>query len=639
MSFSAYLMNMSRSLRNLALEKYPSEEPLIVGTEPYYRIMSHPEITFATINAPYGTGKTVGVGLKAYHDSRINRDFLANAYVILLRARLMKTDAEALWQYIHSHPPERLLCGGSIVTALHAVANDPGCYDPAKRHCYTTIPKEKIPIIKSLLESHKLGAILTKCPMPDKLVEFMSELRRVLGRELVVIYDEFEGVAELLPDLPELVISNAAVARYLYDQGVRSKLVFLIQSKSIEPYWIEITNILEREEAGRIVRCPCAGRELQLPLHAVAGVTVARKMEYYDEGVYLVYMTELYRRAARKLMAEDRGRSSALVSLLKELADSINPLGEGGGSSLARRLRTLRAVAPRIAFDYVDEIAAFLANEIIYSGSLKRDRLEEALKKAFLSLSRKWILGSDIKKYYSYIMMGIDPVEKKVIPKSAIEAVVKTLASDVFGLCQNASSLCLSDKLSYHSLHTGIVIEARPTASGIAVESAILLLRSSKSAPRLTAYTQRGRGRSRRSSPATRIAALYQTMLVSLLQTHSDTVSALRGRITINLHVRGLVREGSPPEARLVLANLGNEIVRNARQGLEAVRQNLRVMLGQGGRGPQTTLLIGEPVRIYDLTDEDFIIAVVRSAGGLRGISAEKEFVTERYNDLLSRLR
>ena len=601
------LRRLASEARARAMEKSPVKSPLIVQTALYTSIAIEQEILGVAVNAPFGSGKTVGIGLKSYHDSREGYSPMRNSRVILLRVRLLKEGSPVFWSYLRSNVQARVLCGGPIVTALWLVAKHyEQCSDPGNKGCYTTITREEARGILNVLEGSELGRRAQRVPDVPTVTGLLGGVRRVLGgRPLYVIIDEVEGFLDILgPRSPgELVFSNMAFAARLYDEGVRdAKLVLLVQSAHIGEEWERIVRAVKEgvpypsmKGSPRVYECSYGGgAKERLGTEAIAGRVHLRSMRYYNENVYLHYI-----RSVLQLAYEECGHD-LYDSMWREVGDPRT------GYSIASMLGFLRTIAPRVGFDYVDEILERAADNY---GRTRNIRL--AFKEALKKVAESWTTADNVRRYYGMIFLGEDIFQKGPgTPEETIEF-VKGLTWSVYdrvfsvrhsrGLRDCPESYV--EAVRYYSNVMGVAACRLPGSRTVPL--GILIFRKTR-------------------SPLRRVGVVMIRKLGELASTVLELLDAQDKDIRI--YELTVVPEGT---STLDLLRM--------KRALQSSLPGIIVPAGRARRGRSGQARF-EGWEDYKLRQEDMAVLLARLLGIARGAEPEDQFVEQRFKDIIAEM-
>ncbi len=602
------LRTLANEARSLASEKNPVSTPLIVQTEHYTSIAIQREMLGVTINAPFGSGKTVGIGLKSYHDSLKDDYPMKDSKVILLRSRLLMNKNEAFRQYLRSNVDSRVLCGGPIVTALWFTSKYYSyCSDSKDKTCYTTITQEEAKKILDLLEKD-IGRKAKKIPNSSNVSELLDEIKNILkNKYLYIIIDEIEGFFDILgPHTPgELVFSNMAFAAKLYDEGIRNaKLVLLVQSAYIDREWDKIIDAAkqgiaypETSVSPRIYECNFDGARERIGTEAIAGRVVFKNMKYYNENVYLEYIKEVLKLAINKC-------NNTLLYYKME-NDIMDPRIE---NSIASMLSFLRSIAPRIGFDYIDEILEYATQFYGKKGNIK-NAFKEALKK----VAGTWKTADNIKKYYGMIFLGEDIFRKglsnqedsnKFIDKLALrvyDQVLGSVYSKRLKDCNRSQHL----PVIYYSTLSSVVACKLPLLNSIIV--GILVFRKTKNPPK------------RVSTLAGKLGNAINTAINSLNVQYNKNMDMELYKLTI------------APEGveRSIIANFEYKL----RSDLIKLISNLASRRGRQEARPRI-----RSWEYYIIRSEDMAVLLDKLLRESTGIGLEDQFVEQRFNDIIAEM-
>lgn len=618
-----------REARSLALRKRPEKDPLIVETGYYDKAVRTEEIPGVVVKAPFGSGKTFGIGLKAYHDSRSSRPPMDVYKVVLVKSRDL-LERDSAFAKVVAQAGQRLSCGGMYLAPLWYLAATQGgkCLDPNDTSCYTTLTRDEIRAMAGLLRR-----LSPEKPLrPDLFSETLSRIKEEVlgGRDLTVIIDEVEGflsMGVLSPDWAgELVYGNLAMMSKVYDYSVWGmKLVMLVQSRVIEPEWRSLVERVkegapyyspartDRPVGGRASIYHCPGGDARIDVSAVMGRVNLISMEYYQGDVYAEYAENAMRRVAEELENAGIEKYRSLSRTARKYADQLSDFYVRRDA--AKKLAFLETVAPRIGFDYMDELVEF----ILMNGS---GNVLQAIDRVLRIVAEEWSRYMDIRRYYSLIVMkNIDPqfrrqrksVAQYIAAEEDFSVVARDLARDVYGRVfekLGVSRGYLHPKITrYHSNYIAAVTLPSPAATYVGV----LVLRITPSRP--------SPGSAGRFSE--RLAKHVWSVVGRDLAT---TASRARKRTSTSLYVTGLmlVPEDTAHPTYLELDTMFSRAIASVASEIS------------GGRGVPRVASLLEKLR-----DEDLIIVAWRSLTSSRGresLSLEEQFVEERYKDIVNSL-
>lgn len=588
------LGDWARRLRLLANEKYPQEEPLIVRTGIYDDIAHHLEKNIAVVRAPYGSGKTTGIAMKLYHDARLGRYPAASSTVIAVKAREALENLEWFNNYVKADT-NRVLCGSLYLTLIKLAVHEDKCYDRRDTSCYSTLSQEDRSLLKQVFEADRALVTAERCPRPEYLVNALDRITEAFDRKMYLVVDELEGFAERLgtgsPSLVDLIKAHLAMARILYDHNLRNiKLILLVQSKVIAKGWEEIIKYVEDWRPGLDVECSCGGNYRISAGSAVAGVSQIITLEYYNSAVYTEYVEELFRRLA------GRPQSSSAKRTLKRIIEEVSEKAR----VLEDKLSFLEQMAPRIAFDYADDIATRLLNHMI--GGKKFD---QALEEALREVTRTWKTHSGLRRYYAYLVSSDGDLfegSKALLKPPDVELIVGNFLEGITG-----GMNCVRETTRYYSLYGGVAFCREP---GDEAKALLVFFRPSI--------------HPLRSAKNTRLNNRFKGLLANIVRVALEA----HGKIHhININGVVIVREKSRPETSSTLQQAMNEVLLRIRKDLprEVNLKNLNIR-----------------IPLYPITlkmkDEDLIILYLR--GHPESLSfEEKRFVEERFSDIISKAK
>ena len=615
------IVSLLRNARNLAVEKHPLENPLIVRTGHYTSAVEEREILGIAIKAPFGSGKTFGIALKSYHDSRLGQHPMEDTKVVALRARELVHKDEYFDRLIKEL--KNIMCGGLLVSALRFVsARYEKCVNTNDSSCYTTLTRQEAEGIATLLGDNSLGKKLEKGVTVDVLAELLRNVKRDVlgGKNLAIIIDEVEGfLTGLNLRASDVVYSNLAMMAKIYDQGIwGAKLIVLLQNKVIDDDW---TSMIKRIKEGRpyvskelrgVVEVPgetsiyvCPVTKERLDVSALMGRVKLLSMAYYRGNVYAEYA----RLAFNRITELKNALSADIVEAAKNYTEQLNDFY--ANEEVSQRLAFLESIAPRISFDYMDE----LIENMLRTG---KDSVREALDTALRNVAEEWSKYDDIRKFYSKIIIKKIPRQRsthknvsvfRLVSAGSYSKIVETFAKDLYSrvVSDVIGVKCRFDPRSarYHSNYIAVVsclIQNK-------LFSGVLILRTTTGKP-----SGAQKGRTFVIQLASRISSLIRLTTWSAVQVQQRNV---RHHEIIGLM---LVPEGVPSASYL-------ELEMSFTNMMNAVRSKL---LGN----PIKTVSI-QPI-LHQIKDEDFIIIVEKTLEKEHGISMIDQFVDERYRDILA---
>ncbi|MEB2835857.1 MAG: hypothetical protein GSR80_001001 [Desulfurococcales archaeon] len=609
--------------RREALRKRPSVEPLIVRTGYYVGSLGEREIQGVAVNAPFGSGKTFGIALKSYHDSRLGVHPVDGTRVVVLRARELVGRDEYFDRL--ARDSRNIMCGGLLLSALnYASRRYERCTAEGDASCYTTLTRGEAEGIAALLDDTGLAGGLGRGVGVEALAEFLRRAQKdvLRGANIAVVIDEVEGfLSELHLRAGDVVYSNLVAMSKLHDQGVWGvKLVMLIQSRVIGGEWDEmIARIREGrpyvseelrgviEVAGESSIYPCPSTGERIDVSALMGRVKLTAMTYYRGDVYVDYARQALRRIAALKGKLDRRIVEAAEDYAAQLSDYYV------GEEASRRLAFLEAIAPRIAFDYMDE----LIEDMLLSG---KSDVREALDIALHRVAEEWSRYDDIRKFYSKLVIKRIPGHRKLYKGSILSpykmltprdynAIVKGLARDLYAelVRDTAGTTCVSEPRSarYHSNYIAVV--SCPLQGGML--SGVLVLRATASKPSKTQSTEK-------------LASQLARYMRSLIESTTPQTTRRQGKNDRYHDVIGvmLVPEETPSTLYLRLESAFDNALRSLKPALKGL-----------ARRPPITV-------VHQIRDEDFIIIAEKIAGRSHSLSLIDQFVEERYKDVVAEL-
>ena len=613
--------SLLRDARKEALRKSPSIEPLIVKTGYYASSLGEREIQGVAVNAPFGSGKTFGIALKSYHDSRLGATPVDDTRVVVLRARELVGRDEYFDRL--TRDSRNIMCGGLLLSALNYVSRKyEKCVAEEDASCYTTLTREEAEEIALLLDDTGLAEGLGRGVGVETLAEFLRKAKKDLlsGSNIAVVIDEVEGfLSELHLRASDVVYSNLVVMSQLHDQGVWGvKLVMLIQSKVIGSEWDEmIARIREGkpyiseelrgviEVAGESSIYPCPSTRERIDVSALMGRVRLTAMTYYRGEVYVDYVKQALLRIVGK------GINQRIVEVAEDYASQLSDYYVS--EEVSRRLAFLETIAPRIGFDYMDEL---IENMLLSARSDIRDALDIALHK----VAEEWSRYDDIRKYYSKLIIKRIPGYSKLYRGSALSpykvvspreyaAIVKGLARDLYSelVRDTTGRTCVSEprSVSYHSNYMAVV--SCPLEGGIL--TGILVLRTTASKPSRTQSSQK-------------LVSRLAGYLRDLIESTTFQIIRRQGRSVRYHDVIGIMLV--PEETS------GTFYLRLERVFVDAMTSLKPALKGIARRPPIAI--------VHQIRDEDFIIIAEKIAERRHSLSLIGQFVEERYNDVIAEL-
>lgn len=613
---------MLRNARNNAMQKYPEKEPLIVRTGQYMSAMEEKEILGVAIKAPFGSGKTFGIALKSYHDSRLNLYPMESTRVVVLRARELVHKDEFFDKLVKEL--KNVMCGGLLVSALRFVSERYGkCTRNDDNSCYTTLTEEEVNNIAILLREESLSRRLEKGINVEILAELLRRIKRdtLRGGNLTIVIDEVEGfLTELHLRASDVVYSNLAMMSKIYDQGIWGiKLVVLLQNKVIDDDWVSMIKRIKEgepfisEELRSMMKIPsgtsiyvCPTTRERLDISALMGRIRLLSMAYYRGNIY----TEYARLAFDIISKLNNKLSTDIVQTAEAYARQLSDLYVS--SEVSRRLTFLESIAPRISFDYVDK----LIENMLYTGV---DKVEQALDKALHNVAEEWSKYDDIRKFYSKIIIKRIPRKNttygnisvfKFVNTREYSKIVESLAKDLYAhiISSIVGIDCQFDPRSarYHSNH----IAAVSCLMKNTLFTGILILRTTTSKPSTTQDDGRFV-----EQLAKRIDALMELTVRPIVQSSYEDIKYH------NIVGLMLVPEETSSTSYLEL---------------EKLLTNIMAKIKPTPSGKLTRVL-SIPV-LHQIREEDFIIIAEKTIEKEHSISVIDQFVDERYKDILAGL-
>jgi|GEM_PF-4758109 len=612
-----------RDNRRAALDKNPPKEPLIVQTGHYTSAVGEREILGVAIKAPFGSGKTFGVALKSYHDSRLNQYPMDDTNVIVLRARELVNRDEYFDQLIKDI--RNVICGGLYVSALKYLSvRYEKCIDPGDTSCYTTLKESEVRDINQLLAYSGLDYKSSKMPTVESMAKLLDSIKNNVlnGGNLVVVYDEVEGfMTKLSYRASDIVYSNLAMMGKIHDQGIWGmKLVVLLQNKVIDDDWDymikrikegkpyvseEFKSLIDVSGESSVYSCPYTKE--QLDVSALMGRIRLTSTAYYRGNVYTAYAREAFRRLSSLKNLLGREISEIAESYAYQLSDFYT------NEEVSKRFMFLESIAPRISFDYMDK----LIESIIMT---KKRNIQEALDLALKKVAEEWSRYEDIRKFYSKIIIKKIPKHRsafknvnifKLVSPHEYPVIIETLANDIYSEALNQlHEKCRFDPRSvrYHSNH----IAAVTCSKGERIFSGIIVLRTTLSKPTGVRESDRFV-----EQMAKRISSLLELTNKRPVQAQSK-VKGIKKHTIVGLM---LVPEEVPNTYSLELERLFDNALTSIR--IESLGKSVK------------------PVILSDLQqirDEDFIIIAEKTLEKEQGISMIDQFIDERYKDIITGL-
>lgn len=619
------IASLLESARKEALKKKPLAEPLIVRTGYYTESLGEKEIQGVAINAPFGSGKTFGIALKSYHDSRLNIYPVNNTRVVALRIRELVNKDNYFDRLTRNS--KNIMCGSLLVSALnYASRRYKKCTADEDASCYTTLTREEAEGITILLDDTGLVNGLERKIEIERLADFLRRVQKdvLKGINIAVIIDEVEGFLSELPlRAGDVVYSNLVAMSKLYDQGIWGiKLVMLIQSRVIEEEWSEIRariiegkpyaseelrSIIKITDESSIYPCPSTGEKIDVS--ALMGRVRLTTMTYYPGNVYVDYAKQ----ALRRIAALDEKLSPDLAKTAEAYADQLNDYYVSEEAS--RRLSFLNTIAPRIGFDYMDK----LIEDMLLS---RKSDIKDALDIALSKVAEEWNKYNDIRKFYSKLIIKRIPGRHKFRRDSILSPykvlnqdqrdrlsiIVEELARDLYTELtrDDNEGACISEPRSARYYSNYIAVISCPFQGGIL--SGVLVLRITTSNPSKT----QGAGRL-----ASQLAKYIGRLIESTFQITRGQDKRGKHHDVIGLM---LVPEETPSILRLEIEKAFVNAIRSLKSALK-------------GPARRTPIAIVQPIR-----DEDFIIIAEKVTKKRQNLSLIDHFVEERYRDIIAEL-
>lgn len=626
-----------RDSRNLAFEKNPQHEPLIVTTGHYIGAVAEKEILGVAVKAPFGSGKTFGIGLKSYHDSRLNKSFMDDSRVIVIRAReLIDSEENRAQAGIKKHvmfhelvrDSKNVMCGGILVSTLRFVTEryHDLCISNKDHACYTSLSANEIEAIKNILSDMYS---VKQVPRVDYLADLLDRIKReaLRKRNLVFILDEVEGFLQALSvKASDVVYSNLAAMGKLQDHGLWGmKLVMLIQNKVIDDDWSSMVDSIKKgipyvsevfkgaiQSTGTSSVYVCPATRERLDVSALMGRVKLSSIEYYGGREYAEYLRLAFKRISEHSSASQERfiTNDSIVSVASQFASSLEDLTVF--ENVEKRLAFLGSIAPRVSFDYMDE----LIENMLKTGS---SDLLEALDRALVDVANMWSKFDDIRRFYARIVLKKMPVKKRpggkniniysMIGSSDYPNIVETLSRDLYARLldeEGLGSCILFSKTSrYHSNYAGTV---SCTQKNLAF-SGLLVLRATSSRPSGAAG-----GEKFVKQLSTRISEMLTAEL-------AQPAGAFNRHVIVGLM---LLPEDTPSAAVLTIDRLFMTVI-------DRITDELKRKYGK--RIPVFSVGM-----VHQIKDEDFIIIANKALEREAGVSMITQFVEERYRDIVAEL-
>ena len=349
------------ALRGIARQKKPVEGPLIMRTNYYENIRIMGEYLLFIYYAPYGHGKTHGVGLKLYHEARVGE--LSDTHdVVLMQLRNLgpMSDISSIMQAMKKANIDSATAFVAASLIVGFSANR--CGSRVQSLCYSTyvdrisgnptLPVNQV--IKGLMDEGR-----------EYLVKLLDGLSG--NRTIVLVFDEFEALIKgdtftpyntpllyFLSDLGKLM-------RWLDDRGVRKlKIVLLVQEALVRK---DLWENLER----------------RLKASGAWGITVLQRIDPYPPRVYAEFVFEAVERLVKKRALYNSGWVRTLLQNKHSLLGDFEKV-----------FVHISRIPPRIAFSIADEYIGTLAEQaVLTNGDIRelKSKIKDAYKETISRLS------------------------------------------------------------------------------------------------------------------------------------------------------------------------------------------------------------------------------------------------------------
>jgi len=403
-------------LRNIARKKKPEENPLIMRTNYYENIRIMGEYLYFVYYAPYGHGKTHGVGLKLYHEARDGELSLTHD-VVLMQLRNLGPESD-ITPVMHEMMKARIDSATAFVAASLVVGLSANrCGSKVKSLCYSTYVDRVSGSPKLLLDDVIKGLRSEGREYLAKLIERVSG-----GRTLVLVFDEFEALIKgdrFVPyntPLLDFLSDLGGLMRWLFDRGVRKlKIVLLIQEALVRK---DVWDNLKRK----------------LQASGAWGITVLQRIDPYPPRVYAEFVFEAVDRLVKKGALYNSGWVKTL------LGNKAAFLGD-----LERVFVHISRIPPRIAFSVADEYIATLAEHAVLTDGDPKE-LKKKIKDAYTeTINRLAMIDEVIRLQHLYLSgRSIYSDKSSFGNKENMIRVVNTLAEQLLGCGKWRASIAYS---------------------------------------------------------------------------------------------------------------------------------------------------------------------------------------------------
>lgn len=385
-SLRSQIVSELSHLRDLAKEKTPQEDPLIIRTNYYENIRIKPEYNLFIYYAPFGHGKTHGVGLKLYHEAY--RGELKDIYdVIVFQLRECNEP--------NSNPIELLkkMKGANvdpvialIISSLLIGLSSNRCGHKVKSKCFSTIVEKEYDLPP--FDLHEIVEGLERDGI-DYLIKFVKRITQFTGKRIILVFDEFEKLisegtfVQLLGfrmSALDFFSKLGSIMRRLFDRNLKDLKIVLLVQEAVLPsrIWEDL-----REEFKN---------------SAALGVSDIARIEPYPARVYAEFVFEAIKRLVQRKILRKTGWVNLILENKHLLIDDFE-----------KAFANIKQIPPRIAFTIADDYIGMLAESLgtckckgikdlkriirtTYKETLNRlSMIDEAIRLQNLYLSRKSI--------------------------------------------------------------------------------------------------------------------------------------------------------------------------------------------------------------------------------------------------------